>query len=514
MSSVQPFYPLFESLDRLPPFHAEGINQRASEALLDVLTVPPDHPGRCILLRAPRAGFGKTHLLSRLQHRLAASHEFIPLQPAAGSRVDAASVTDDVLRRVGRPLPAGGGLCGLDLRVRRWFALALQPLVASGDVPCMDRDQALASLLQRPVETFDFHHPDAITACWIRDHFEVLGPRLALELAPLVGVAPRALGFWVDALFRFAVTPPEVPGRIDVLSQAAAQTHSGDGAAMERLAALLALLGLQSRVVLVADDLEGFSADEMAALRLAAFLSSLRQSVERPEVILSLNRDVWDSAFVPRLSSGLVDRLSEVVVELTDLTEAQMAAILDSRTPGHGPRVLDSMRPTGLPCYARGLLRAAGVAWHPAPPQPATAAVGNDHPAGGEPPPPWPPPVFTPSPPPFPPTPTPVAAGDAAVSKSPPAVAPASPFAVPAGSPAAAGLASPFTVPSLNREPPQPSEADWHALTGPTSPFDSDPGPGHEPGADSPAAGPPPIDHQRVAELLRQFRERYSQPNP
>src|SRR5690606_35520623 len=100
------------------------------------------------------------------------------------------------------------------------------------------------------------------------------------------------------------------------------------------------LMALLMRVVLVADDLEGFSADETAALRLAAFLGSLRQSVERLDVILSLNRDIWESAFVPRLSDGLADRLSEVVVELKPLTEGEMVALLESRVPGLGERVL------------------------------------------------------------------------------------------------------------------------------------------------------------------------------
>ena len=85
---------------------------------------------------------------------------------------------------------------------------------------------------------------------------------------------------------------------------------------MERLEGLLGLVTLLMRVVLIADDLEGFSTDESAALRLAAFLGSLRHSVERLDVILSLNQDIWQSAFLPRLSGGLADRLSEIVVEL------------------------------------------------------------------------------------------------------------------------------------------------------------------------------------------------------
>ena len=117
------------------------------------------------------------------------------------------------------------------------------------------------------------------------------------------------------------------------------------------------------RVVLVADDLEGFSTDETAALRLAAFLGSLRQSVERLDVILSLNQDIWESAFVPRLSGGLADRLSEVVVELDPLTEIEMVALLDSRVPGLGRRVLDADRRGSAGTHARGLIRAAGIAW-------------------------------------------------------------------------------------------------------------------------------------------------------
>ncbi|MEY3895469.1 MAG: hypothetical protein RLZZ214_988, partial [Verrucomicrobiota bacterium] len=105
------------------------------------------------------------------------------------------------------------------------------------------------------------------------------------------------------------------------------------------------------------------SADETAALRLAAFLGSLRQSVERLDVILSLNQDIWQSAFVPRLSGGLADRLSEVVVELEPLTEPEMEALLNSRVPGLGRRVLDRIDVAAAGTHARGLIRAAGMAW-------------------------------------------------------------------------------------------------------------------------------------------------------
>jgi hypothetical protein len=283
-------------------------------------------------------------------------------------------VIDDALRRLLRPLPASGGLCVLDLVTRRLFAAALQPLVGSGEVPCQDREGALAALRTRPIETFDFHHPNAVTAHWARENFEVLGQRLSVELAQRCDLQIREVAFWVDALFRFAATPVENPLRLRVLADVVHAGNPGDGVLMERLEALLGMLAQLMRVVLVADDLEGFSTDETAALRLAAFLGSLRQSVERLDVILSLNQDIWQSAFVPRLSNGLADRLSEVVIELKPLSEEDMVALLESRVPGLGSRVFDRVDRVSAGTHARGLLRAAGVAWLRASAMDSTAA--------------------------------------------------------------------------------------------------------------------------------------------
>lgn len=363
MANEHPFQSLFQSLGRPPASHAESVNRNAYERLRDILTVPVDKPGRCILLRAPRAGYGKTHLLTRVEHELGSTHEFVPLQAVCGSQIDASTVINDTLRRLLRPLPASGGLCVLDLVARRLFALALQPLVGSGEVPCQDREGALVALRTRPVETFDFHHENAVTAHWARENFEVLGQRLAVELSRRGGLSSRGVGFWVDALFWFASAQPENPGRVKGLADAVLAGDPGEGVLMERLESLLGLLALLTRVVLVADDLEGFSSDESAALRLASFLGSLRQSVERLDVILSLNRDIWESAFLPRLSGGLADRLSEVVVELEPLSEEEMLALLESRVPGLGRQVLEHVDRGEGENHARGLIRAAGVAW-------------------------------------------------------------------------------------------------------------------------------------------------------
>lgn len=348
--TIQPF---FDSLGHACAPHAPGVNSAATARMERVLVSPVDAPGRGILLRAPRAGFGKSHLLAHVQQRLGTSHEFLPLNPLDGSRIDAAGAIEAALRRLTRPLPAGGGLTGLDLLARRLFSVALQPLVSSGEVPCQDREVALSALRQRPVETFDFHHSQAVTAHWTKENFEVLGPRLALELSRRTGSSLNESSFWLASLFRFAVATPEHPGRTGMIIQSAVAD-----AGIERYAAFLALLSLIGRVVVVADDLEGMHADPPSALRFASFLAAVRQEAPRVDLVVSVNDDIWDSAFKPALSGGLLDRLGELEIRLEPLDEAAMVSLLETRAPGRGATVRGRLGLAG-DLYARLVLRKA-----------------------------------------------------------------------------------------------------------------------------------------------------------
>lgn len=358
MAEATPHFVLFETFGRASSAFAEIVNLEPRQQLQSLLDVPLTNGGRFVLLRAPRAGHGKTHLMSRIQQHFGGSHEFLPIYPVDSTRIDAATSLVDVLRRLTRPLPNNmSGLSTLDVLVRKMFATGFEPLVASGEVPSEDRAAALEALRNRPVDTFDFHHEQAVTAIWTRDHFEMLSSRITLELARRANTPIRETGWWVERLFKFAVTPLNDAARVSKIIQDAQEADPNT--VLESLGALLSLLALVVRVVLISDDLEGFAANPAAALKFASYLATLRQCAERVDAIIAINYDVWDNAFIPGLSGGLIDRLLERVIDLRPLGRPEISALLEAHAPGQGERLLER-----VPIYVthpRGVLHSASL---------------------------------------------------------------------------------------------------------------------------------------------------------
>lgn len=363
MAAEHPFQMLFETFGRMPLAHAEEVNRAAHDQLCDLLNVPLNRDGGCTLLRAPRAGHGKTHLLSRVRQRFSTSHETILLRASRGYRIDASTVLEDIVRHLLDEETRRGGLSRMEVFARRLMASALIPLIESGEVPCEDREAAIGALRSKPLETFDFHNSQAVTAQWAKESFPALRDRLLPHLTRACDLPGREISFWLEALFRHASAPLDDLKRHRQLEDKALSVSAGEAGVMSRLEALLGLMALGKRVVLIADDLEGFSSDQGEALKLASLVVALRQSVPRLDVLISLNQDVWEGVFVPCLSDGLADRLSERLVELQPLAADDMLALLESRVPGQGEDLLARIDRSKAGTHARGLIREAGRVW-------------------------------------------------------------------------------------------------------------------------------------------------------
>ncbi|MGJ8697262.1 MAG: hypothetical protein ACSHYF_13170 [Verrucomicrobiaceae bacterium] len=322
--------------------------------------------GQLISLRAPRAGYGKTMLLSRLRQSRQAQALFVPVHLADGRRVEGEVILEEILTLMAEVLPAGGGLTRLDLHTRNLFAQGLMPLVYSGEVPCQDRDGALVSLRDRPTEAFDFHHEGAAIAQWSREQFGLLGPRLSAVLSKASGTSGRDVGYWADLFFNYAIRPPSDVARtadlMDAVFGPKSRFHTGAGF-LEGLGSFLNLITLVEPVILVLDEVEGLSSDSDAALRAASCLTSLWEAAPRLSVILSVNDDVWESAFVPRLPLGLRDRLEDVVVRLNPLSEDEAKALITVRAGDEASKIIDRIDFKDGHLYPRGVLREARDLW-------------------------------------------------------------------------------------------------------------------------------------------------------
>ena len=360
-----PFGHAFEVMGRVPQVVTDEVNSGAFEALNEALVLGADGLGKMVVLRAASAGFGKTHLLARVERSLEETHLFIPLQPVKGKELDANSVLYAVLQRFLHALPENEGLTVLDLLARRLFAFGLKPLVSSGEVPCESSESVLWALQTQPVQILDFYSESAVTARWVKENFELLRPRLADELVGCVRSNACSIGWWLDVLFSYSVaSADDLSERGSALFDVVFSGVDTEAHLCDRLLGLLNLLGLVTSPVLVLDETEGFSNDVDMALEVVLLLNTLHQSCDRLAVVVSVNDDVWQEGFAPCLSSGLEDRLSDVVIGLEPMGREEAVKMLCSRVGEMmGKAVAKKLSWKGEVLCARGVMRAAAKVW-------------------------------------------------------------------------------------------------------------------------------------------------------
>ena len=153
--------------------------ERLEELLAEAAQQPPGAVrhgnGRVILLKAPRAGYGKSHLLSRLQIANPLAFFVVPLEFDPGETLSWKSLLDQVFQILHQPGNAGAP-APLDLVARRTFAMANAGMIRAGKIPCGEPETAAVSLEQRFAELFDFTNPEQEVARWFQENFERLLP--------------------------------------------------------------------------------------------------------------------------------------------------------------------------------------------------------------------------------------------------------------------------------------------------------------------------------------------------
>lgn len=297
------------------------ILSRVANAIEDLgeAQIPNKHGKPLLLLTAPRAGYGKTHLLGRMAAVAESQAVAMPLVFRSDTELSWAGVSREAVE-VLRHLPG---------REQGWprlrelsagiFAAMVLKLIRDGRLPCANPEQAVRVLGTDPSDLFKEGTPARMIGDWLKKHYAQLRKPLADQARELPNAG--AMDAWVDALFSAAYhgTPTALETVVSLAS--------GSRAAFELW---LRLIGLWRPAVVFVDHLDGFYRQEDAGLRIATMLLELAE-LDNVHVVLSLNQDVWQATFAHHLPSALEDRLTASQFLLRGLSAADAIELLRLR---------------------------------------------------------------------------------------------------------------------------------------------------------------------------------------
>ena len=300
----------------------EGLNADVLDQLVDV--VGGRSAGPMMLLTAPRAGYGKTHLLGRVAAAAEDQAVIVPVAFRSGDPLTLATLSRRGIESLAENAAAGDSLGWSRLREvsAQVVALLLRRMIESRQLPCANAEQALETLSRTGQEVFDPAGRAARIGIWIAQNRDNLRGPLAMVAASEIPLRAESLDAWVAALLEQSIQGG-LAGVAEMEELTAADNDTG-------VPAWLRLLALWRPVVLLVDHLDGFYRNPDAGVRIASMLMELVES-HRLNVLLSLNQDVWQATFGHHLPSALEDRLTASQVLLRGLTEADAGELLRLR---------------------------------------------------------------------------------------------------------------------------------------------------------------------------------------
>lgn len=275
-----------------------------------------------VLLTAPRAGYGKTHLLGRMTAASGGQWLLLPLAFRMGDEVTRANVARRGVEALSRAETEVAGWSKLREAAGGVVAVLLKQLIQLGKLPCANPEQAIRVLSGPVQEIFSATGQAHLIGEWLRKHVAPLRKPMAELASRSTGAVTIAEAeVWLQAVISHALEG-EGAG-MAALRQVATQSEEGCGVLMK-------FLGLWRPVVLLVDHLDGFYRNAEAGLRIATLLLDLAELDGHP-VVLSLNQDVWQATFGHHLPSALEDRLTASRLLLRGLTEDEAADLVGLR---------------------------------------------------------------------------------------------------------------------------------------------------------------------------------------
>lgn len=275
-----------------------------------------------VLLTAPRAGYGKTHLLGRLAAAAGEQAVIVPVAFRSGDPVNWQSVARRGIEAMDRAETGTADWSKLRQACGGIVASLLRRLIEDGRLPCANPDQAVRVLSGSVEDIFDPNGQAHLIGQWLMKHASQLRKPLAERVGRHLGIANAAEAEdWFQTVYDLGTQGQ---------SQSVAMLKELATDHVEGCQRLLRLLAVWRPVVLLVDHLDAFYRNADAGLRIASLLLDVTE-VDGVHVVLSLNQDVWQATFGHHLPSALEDRLTASQMLLRGLTAGEAAALIKLR---------------------------------------------------------------------------------------------------------------------------------------------------------------------------------------
>lgn len=275
-----------------------------------------------LMLTAPRAGYGKTHLLGRLAAAANGQVVLVPLAFRLEDEIGLSAVAVRGLEAMARAEASRAGWTKLREACAGVCASLVRRLIENGTLPCANPEQALRVLSGDPVEVFDVNGGARLIGDWVRRFEGQLRRPMTEQAMRRVPAIPAALESWVNAMLNHALDGGL--SHMAVLRMLAAD-ESNEGPVT-----WLRLLGLWRPVVLLVDHLDAYYRNPEAGLKIATLLLDMSE-MDGVNVVLSLNQDVWQATFGHHLPSAMEDRLTASQMLLRGINETEATTLLELR---------------------------------------------------------------------------------------------------------------------------------------------------------------------------------------
>src|SRR5690606_6225966 len=136
---------------------------------------------------------GKSHLLARMAAEMEGEAVVADLPVGWDGTQVWREVFWRILEAAHRPVSSRDPVTGLDLVIRRLFAMVSRGLIRSGKVPCARPEETLERLETNYRELFDFGDAGQPVAAWFAENFEQILP-WAVEVVEEETKVPAASG--------------------------------------------------------------------------------------------------------------------------------------------------------------------------------------------------------------------------------------------------------------------------------------------------------------------------------